>query len=421
MSINILNLYLRNHFRNIFLKKLRANKKNRLVRTRQVRKFSSNFLFQEKKNTFFSLINKELSANFNSKILKSKRLPLKVNFRQNRLVGPNLMNNNLNRRVAGRNARIFNKFKKVTRMKKTSRKFGGIRFYKKFPNELLRENPLNRFYTSNLQLLSFNYNYLLNFHTAIGNSSKSWINPSIFSKVLAIRNDMILYDLSFTFIALKKGLQSIFQVSKFKGSVLGYVSLDRNYKFSGVGFDHFLRSWLPGYLTNFKQVIKNILSLQTKNIFNLNRRQKKFLKNIDLKRKLPLNYYYYFWKKKFSRRSKFKKTGSFTKIPAIPSFGFSLEDYSIWVNECQKIGLRTMAVCDSESFPQKIDFPLIGNQQSLPLSFFLVKLVSETVSSGKRFDYFSFIGFQFISSAFKRTQKVDDRLLKKTSFNPYNK
>ena len=385
-----LNLTLRNFFRKKFLDNLEFTKKIRVSRIRQVRKFSSDFLFNYRKKEFLTSLHR---------IELPSKVPFIRKFKENRKLSTENINNRKNRTVAGKIARFFKKFKKVTRMKKTSKRFRTISFYKRFPSELFRKNPLTKFYNSNIELLSFNYNYLLNFHTAIGNSSKFWINPSLFSKVLAIRNDMILYDLSFTFISLRKGLQSIFQISKFKGSVLGYVSLDKNYKFSGVGFDHFLRSWLPGYLTNFKKVMKNILSLQTKNIFNLTRRQKKFLKNIDLKRKMPLNYYYYFWKKKVRG----KKT--ITKIPSIPSFGFSLDDYNIWINECQKIGLRTMAVCDSESFPQKVDYPLIGNQKSLPLSFFLVKLVAETVSSGKRFDYFSFIGFNFVSNVINKINK----------------
>ena len=390
----IFKLRLRKFFRKTFTKKLIETKKIRVNRTRQVRKFSSNFLFLKKKNEFLGSLHR-------FEMEQGLKIKLKSKFKEKRKHHSELISSRINRKVANKNARLFEKFKKITRMKKTStyRKYRGLSFYKRFPKELFRENPLTRFYNSNLELLSFNYSYLLNFHTAIGNSSKSWINPSVFSKILAIRNDMILYDLSFTFIALKKGLQSVFQVSKFKGSVLGYVNLDNNYKFSGVGFDHFLRSWLPGYLTNFKKVMKNILGLQTRNIFNLTRRQKKFLLNIDLKRKMPLNYYFYFWKRKFRSKK------IVTKIPSIPSFGFSLEDYNIWINECQKIGLRTMAVCDSESFPQKIDYPLIGNQKSLPLSFFLVKLVAEVVSSGKRFDYFSFVGFNFISGVFNKKSR----------------
>ena len=390
----IFKLRLRKFFRKTFTKKLIETKKIRVNRTRQVRKFSSNFLFLKKKNEFLGSLHR-------FEMEQGLKIKLKSKFKEKRKHHSELISSRINRKVANKNARLFEKFKKITRMKKTStyRKYRGLSFYKRFPKELFRENPLTRFYNSNLELLSFNYSYLLNFHTAIGNSSKSWINPSVFSKILAIRNDMILYDLSFTFIALKKGLQSVFQVSKFKGSVLGYVNLDNNYKFSGVGFDHFLRSWLPGYLTNFKKVMKNILGNQTRNIFNLTRRQKKFLLNIDLKRKMPLNYYFYFWKRKFRSKK------IVTKIPSIPSFGFSLEDYNIWINECQKIGLRTMAVCDSESFPQKIDYPLIGNQKSLPLSFFLVKLVAEVVSSGKRFDYFSFVGFNFISGVFNKKSR----------------
>ena len=404
MINNILKLRLRVKFKKLFFKKqLIVNKKIRSLRIRKVRKFSSNFLFEKKKKEFLNLLQK-IRVNRKKKNLKD------VSFKLNRSIPRELIKSRINRKVASKNSKIFEKYKKVTRMKRTSKKFRGLPFYNRFPKELLRDNPLNLFYNSNLELLSFNYQYLLNFHTAVGNTIKSWINPSVFSKILAIRNDMILYDLSFTFIALRKGLQSIFQVSKFKGSVLGFVSLEKNYKFSGVGFDHFLRSWLPGYLTNFKQVIKNILSLQTKNIFNLTRRQKKFLKNIDLKRKMPLNFFFIFWRRKNRGKTFFKK------IPAVPSFGFSLEDYGIWVNECQKVGLRTMAVCDSESFPHRIDYPLIANQKSLPLSFFLVKMVAEVISSGKRFDYFSFVGFNFVSKVFKRIKKVDDKLSKKKSF-----
>jgi len=400
MIHRLLKLKLRKNLAVFLKKKINATDANWV---RQVRKFSSDFLYKEKKQMFLNLFSKyNLEDEF--------KIPNKVSFKKTRKIPVEFVENQVNRKTAGKNASIFKKFKKFSRMKKTSKKFRGLAFYNRFPGELFRENPLTRFYNSNIELLSFNYNYLLNFHSAIGNSSRSWINPSVFSKILAIRNDMILYDLSFTFIALKKGLQSIFQVSKFKGSVLGFVNLEKNYKFSGVGFDHFLRSWLPGYLTNFKQVMKNILSLQTKNIFNLSRRQKKFLNNIDLRRKLPSNFSVYFWNRKFRGKAKI------TKIPAVPSFGFSLDDYSIWINECQKVGLRTMTICDSESFPHKVDYPIIANQKSLPLSFFLVKLVSETVSSGKRFDYFSFIGFQFISNVFKRTNKVDDRLLKKMSY-----
>ena len=407
MVLNLNKLKIRQYFLKDFKEKSFSTYNIRFNRLRQVRKFTSNFLFKLKKNEFLSSLNRI------GKSYKHQKIKIKTfkKFKTNRNFSIETIKNRSNRKVAGKIARALQKFKKVRRMKKTSKKFLGLPFYYRFPKELLRENPLNRFYNSNLELLSFNYSYLLNFHTAIGNSSKFWINPSVFSKVLAIRNDMILYDLSFTFIALKKGLQNIFQISKFKGSILGFVSLDRNYKFSGVGFDHFLRSWLPGYLTNFKQVMKNILSLQTKNIFNLTRRQKKFLNNVDLKRKLASNYHYYFLRRKFRGKN------NRTKIPSVPSFGFSLEDYSIWVNECQKIGVRTMAVCDSESFPHRIDYPLVGNQKSLPLSFFLVKLVAETISSGKRFDYFSFIGFNFISNVIKRFTKVDDRLLKKMSLN----
>jgi hypothetical protein len=254
----IFNLKLRKFYKTVFKDHLNSTYKISFNRIRQVRKFSSNFLFQQKK--------KEFLMSFHRKEIKNV-IKFKTSFLTKRQTESKLIFNRVNRKVASKNAKLLEKFKKVTRMKKTSKKFRGLAFYKRFPQELLRDNPLTRFYNSNLELLSFNYSYLLNFHTAIGNTSKSWINPSVFSKILAIRNDMILYDLSFTFIALKKGFQSIFQVSKFKGSVLGYVSLDNNYKFSGVGFDHFLRSWLPGYLTNFKQVMKNILSLQTKKIF----------------------------------------------------------------------------------------------------------------------------------------------------------
>lgn len=147
------------------------------------------------------------------------------------------------------------KLPKVYKLKK-------LYFYLQFPRILDKKHPLTHFYKSNLELLAINYELLLGFHAAIGNRYKYWISPAVFSSVLAIRDSMVLFDLSMIFIKLKKGLQVIFQIAKQRGSILGFVDVNNNYKFSGNGFEHFLRSWLGGYLTNFKFVTKNLISLK---------------------------------------------------------------------------------------------------------------------------------------------------------------
>lgn len=280
-------------------------------------------------------------------------------------------------------------------------------FFEKFPVEMYNRNPLNKFFKVNLELLTFNYDYLLNFHTAIGNHTKHWINPTIFSTILTIRNHMVLFDLSTLFIRLKKGIQKIFQVAKMRSNILGFLDSSKNYKFTGIGFDHFLRIWSGGYLTNYRRVIKNLLALKFKDDFFLTRRQKKFQLNHFFVRTVSEKHYRYFFEIKPSagNNGKLPALKDFKpRIPAVPEFSFCMEDNPIWVNECGKAGVVSMCICDTQSFPQKIDYPLIANHRSLSFSFLIVKLVLESIICGKRIDYFSFIGINYVSGFLRKNQ-----------------
>ncbi|RYE05091.1 MAG: 30S ribosomal protein S2 [Rickettsiaceae bacterium] len=370
--------------------KLKENKKKiEYARSRFAKKFSSIFYKNSKKLQLKRLLSCVARENFFLKkrkifLIKTKRQDFKIR------------NMKYNGEVSLRNMKAFMAIKKKRKLPRR-RKAKKIVFYSRFPKELMKDQPLTKFYRMNLELLAINYDLLLGFHAAIGNSYKSWINPAVFSSILAIRNDMVLFDLSMIFIRLKKGLQMLFQISKQRGSILGFVDLNNNYKFSGSGFDHFLRSWLAGYLTNFKYVMKNLIALRTKKFMSLTRRQKKFFQNLVTQREVSIKYYYRFFKisKKFKLGVPKKRK---RRIPAIPQFGFSLEDHSIWLNESHKIANNVMCICDSQSFPQQVDFALIANQKSLPLSFFLVKVVTEAILCGKRMDYFSFVGFQNVAN-----------------------
>lgn len=369
-------------------------KKIKAKRLRMLKKFGGNYYKKTTKEKFNKVLAGVNIKNFglvrDKDIFFYKSLPLNtIKFRKKVYL-------KYNRRVSKENRKsfFFRKRKKKLPKKRKARK---LLFYRRFKTELTRRQPLTRFYKMNLELININYNLLLSFHAAIGNSFKTWVSPGVFSSILAIRNDMILFDLSMFFIKLKKGLQMVFQISKQRGSILGFVDYNTNYKFSGKGFDHFLRSWLGGYLTNFKSVMKNLIALKNKKFMSLTRRQKKFFQSLVTQQEVSVKYYYKFFniKKKFRLKGIPKKKKR--KIPAIPQFGFSLEDHNIWLNESHKIGNNVMAICDSDSFPQKVDFPLIANQKSLPLSFFFVKVITEGVYCGKRLDYYSFIGFNHVA------------------------
>ncbi|RYX79853.1 30S ribosomal protein S2 [bacterium] len=370
--------------------RIKDNKKKiEYARLRFSKKFSSIFYKNSKKNELKRLLSCVGVDKF--RLRKKKNFRFKLEIKKDKV-----RNMKHNGETSLKNMKIFMAMKKKKKLPRR-RKAKKLVYYFRFPEELTRDQPLTRFYNMNLELLIINYDLLLGFHAAIGNSYKIWINPTVFSSVLAIRNDMVLFDLSMIFIRLKKGLQTLFQISKQRGSVLGFVDLNNNYKFSGSGFDHFLRSWLSGYLTNFKYVMKNLIALRTKKFMSLTRRQKKFFQNLVTQREVSIKYYYRFFNisKKFKLGVPKKRK---RRIPAIPQFGFSLEDHSIWLNESHKIANNVMCICDSQSFPQQVDFALIANQKSLPLSFFLVKVVTEAILCGKRMDYFSFLGFQNVAN-----------------------
>eukprot|EP01111_Echinosteliopsis_oligospora_P007779 TRINITY_DN23073_c0_g1_i1.p1 TRINITY_DN23073_c0_g1~~TRINITY_DN23073_c0_g1_i1.p1 ORF type:complete len:312 (+),score=-41.68 TRINITY_DN23073_c0_g1_i1:69-1004(+) len=286
----------------------KLTKKKALFRIRKLIKSKKFFSLEQKKKSFRNFIDSSNVKNIviNKSIKLFSKLPeRKLKFSPRNKFKKNVIINVRNLIVSLNNRKILRKYRRKRRLKK-HRLLKRYAKFKRIPKLLYRDNPLNRYYRGNLELLSLNYTTLLGFQTAIGNSTKTWINPAVFSNILAIRNNMVLYDMNSIFISLRKGIQTIFQISKIRGSVLGFADLDTNYKFSGIGFDHFLRSWLPGYLTNYKRVMKNLMGLVSKNYFNLTRRQQKFLANIYMRR-LPhrsIRYYYFKFKRVYKKKKK---------------------------------------------------------------------------------------------------------------------
>ena len=78
----------------------------------------------------------------------------------------------------------------------------------------------------------------------------------------------------------------------------------------------------------------------------------------------------------------------------VPSISFSTKDSAIWLNECNATGIPSIQLCDTQSEYEKITYPIIANQRSIPFVHIMVGLFSELFFVGLLHDYLRFRSFK---------------------------
>jgi len=82
-----------------------------------------------------------------------------------------------------------------------------------------------------------------------------------------------------------------------------------------------------------------------------------------------------------------------TRYLRYPSISLSLLDNLIWLNECQCLNIPSIQLCDTQSFFDKIIYPIISNQRSIAFSLFLTHLAVEVGNSSLLSPHLEFLSF----------------------------
>src|ERR1700761_9160705 len=242
---------------------------------------------------------------------------------------------------------------------------------------MFNTNPLfmplsKRLYLQNAGLVKIPFNFLLSYHSPVGNTTKFWSHHLMISHILGIRNDVNILHLGYTLIQIRKALNVVFNTAMSRRSLLIYAQAKNNFRLESRAIFTFVNAWLPGLLTNYKQSIKSIhlnkLKLFRSGRLYLRRPQVEAANTIQYRRRLFPT---------FIKRKLLARTRTRTRLPGIPNISLSLLDSKVWLNECFTLQIPSIQVCDTQSPYDKITYPIVANQKSMPFTYLIIGLFIE--------------------------------------------
>ena len=222
---------------------------------------------------------------------------------------------------------------------------------------------------------TFTMRQLLEAGIHFGHHTRRW-NPKMEEFIFGERNKIHIIDLEKTVPMLYSALETIHEIAKKGGKIL-FVGTKRSASdiiaSSAINCGQFYvnHRWLGGMLTNWETVSKSIKRLkdleskiETGEINNLTKKEKL---NIERsKEKLELN------------------LGGIKNMPGLPDaiFVIDINKESIAVQEAIKLNIPVVAICDTNTDPNNIDFPIPGNDDAVRSISLYCDLFGSAILSG---------------------------------------
>ena len=222
---------------------------------------------------------------------------------------------------------------------------------------------------------TFTMRQLLEAGIHFGHHTRRW-NPKMEEFIFGERNKIHIIDLEKTVPMLHTALETIHQIAKKGGKIL-FVGTKRSASeiiaSSAINCGQFYvnHRWLGGMLTNWETVsksIKRLKELESKiesgEINNLTKKEKL---NIERsKEKLELN------------------LGGIKNMPTLPDaiFVIDINKEAIAVQEARKLNIPVIAICDTNTDPNYIDYPIPGNDDAVRSISLYCDLIGSAILSG---------------------------------------
>jgi small subunit ribosomal protein S2 len=221
---------------------------------------------------------------------------------------------------------------------------------------------------------SFSMRQLLEAGVHFGHQTRRW-NPKMAPYLFGVRNNIHIIDLQQTVPLLYRALQLVREVAANNGRVL-FVGTKRQAadivaeEAKRCGQYYVNHHWLGGMLTNWKtisQSIKRLRALDDALAQEGLGRTKKELLNLT------------------RERDKYERAlGGIKEMGALPDLLFVIDTNkeAIAVAEAKKLGIPVVAIVDSNSDPDAIDYPVPGNDDSQRAIRIYCELIAGAVLDG---------------------------------------
>ena len=227
-----------------------------------------------------------------------------------------------------------------------------------------------------MALPEYSMRQLLEAGVHFGHHTRRW-NPKMSPYIFGVRNGIHIIDLEQTVPLLRQGIEAIREVVAGGGRVLivgtkrqAQDAVAESAKRCGQYYVNY--RWLGGMLTNFKTISQSIKRLR-----ELDDRLKGDVVGLTKKEQLDLT----------RERDKLERSlGGIKEMGGTPDMLFIIDTNkeAIAVQEARKRGIPIVAVLDSNSDPDGIDYPIPGNDDAIRAVSLYCELLSGAVLDGIR-------------------------------------
>lgn len=211
----------------------------------------------------------------------------------------------------------------------------------------------------------------------LGHEAKKW-NPKMAEYIYATQQGVHVFDLTKTKELLEEALIALEQ--KAKEGVILFVGTKRQAKdivkesAERVGMPYMTTRWLGGTLTNFNQILASIRKLkdmkkakESGEYINKYTKKERLLKDKDILR--------------FERFM-----GGIVDMAKLPDMLFVVDTAKekIAVNEAYRMNIPVVGIVDTNGDPDKVEYPIPANDDSVKSIELIVNLVVKAVQKGKK-------------------------------------
>lgn len=210
-----------------------------------------------------------------------------------------------------------------------------------------------------------------------GHQTHRW-NPKMARYIYGSRNNIHIIDLQKTVRELKKAFLFIRSVAMSGQNVL-FVGTKKQAQDAIVteakkcAAPYVAERWLGGTLTNFETIrksskrLQDLESMKTKGVFNLLSKKERAMREKDIKRLA-------------------KSLAGIKDMLDLPSCLFIIDPSNEMtaIAEARRMSIPIVAVCDTNTDPDLIDYPIPGNDDAIRAIRLITGLMAEAVTQGKQ-------------------------------------
>ncbi|WP_162051677.1 30S ribosomal protein S2 [Pontibacter pamirensis] len=225
-------------------------------------------------------------------------------------------------------------------------------------------------------MASTNYKELLEAGVHFGHLTRKW-DPKMAPYIFMEKNGIHIIDLNKTLVALDEATAAIRNIAK-SGRKILFVATKKqaqeivSEEAKRLKMPYVTDRWLGGMLTNFATVRKSLKKMSTIDKMMKDPEQSKALAKRE---KLMLS----------REREKLDRVlGGITDLSRLPAalFIVDVKREHIAVKEAQKLNLPVFAICDTNSNPELVDFPIPANDDASKSVSLIVSLVGKAIEEG---------------------------------------